>query len=214
MYHRTRILDRDVDRIVVPESRRQALYDLAHGQVGCHFSVHKTKQRIGLNFMCPNLVRDVVYSCKCCELCQKRARITYRDCVPIEVGVVSMEPVFSFFYVDCMGPLFNSKAQYNCAIVFLDKTCRFPHAVPLSNLTAKHCCEDMLSLWQFTDVPSRVGMDNANNFTGELTREFMRRIGCAPIFCTPCHPEANSIERTIDTLKSLISKVAQEYPRS
>jgi len=33
-------------------------------------------------------------------------------------------------------------------------------------------------------------------------------------FCTPRHPEANSVERTIGTVKSLISKVAQQYPKS
>jgi len=43
--------------------------------------------------------------------------------------------------VDCLGPLFNTKAAYNYALVFLDKTSRFPHAIPLNSLTAKSCCE-------------------------------------------------------------------------
>jgi len=72
----------------------------------------------------------------------------------------------------------------------------------------------MLSFWQFAGIPSKVSTDRAANFAGELTREFLKRIGFTPIFCTPRHPESNSIERTIGTLKSMISKVAQKYPRS
>jgi len=127
-------------------------------------------------------VKDVVELCRCCDVCQKRARVTFRDRIPIQAGVVSTEPVFLHFYIDCLSPLFNTKAQYNCALVFLNKTSCFLHAVSLSSLTAKKCCEAILSFWQFTGIPSRVSSDKAANFTCELTREFMRRIGCSPIF--------------------------------
>jgi len=63
-------------------------------------------------------------------------------------------------------------------------------------------------------LPTKVTTDNATNFTGELTREFLKRVGCSPIWCTPRHTEANSVERTIGTIKSMISKVAQEHPKS
>ena len=58
-----------------------------------------------------NFVESVMF-------CQKCARVTYRDCVPIQGGVVSMEPVFLHFYVDCPGLIFLYKAAYNYAIVF------------------------------------------------------------------------------------------------
>jgi len=113
LFHRAQMQGRDVDRVVVPVGRRLALLNLAHDQVGCHMGIHKTKQHIGLSFTWPTLVKDVIDYCKSCEVCQKRARVTYRDRVPIEGGVVSTEPVFSHFYVDCLGPLFNTKAAYN-----------------------------------------------------------------------------------------------------
>jgi len=58
-----------------------------------------------------------------------------------------------------------------------------------------------------------VTSDNAGNFTAELTREFLKRVGCSPIWCTPRHPEANSVERTIGAIKVMISKVAEQHPR-
>jgi len=48
----------------------------------------------------------------------------------------------------------------------------------------------MLSLWQFTGFPTTVTSDNAGNFTAHLTREFLKRVGCSPIWCTPRHPHS------------------------
>ena len=142
------------------------------------------------------------------NICHIFGPCTYRR------NVVSTEPGFSHFYVDALGPLFSQKVEYNYCIVFLDHASRFPHAVAVRNLTAKTCCEAMWSFWQFTGFPTKVTTDQATNFTGELTREILKRVGCAPIWCTPRHPEANSVERTIGTIKSIISKVAQEHPKS
>ena len=50
LYHRAQIQGREVDRLVVPMCRRSAWLDLAHGQVGCHSRIHKTKQRRSLIF--------------------------------------------------------------------------------------------------------------------------------------------------------------------
>jgi len=121
LFHRAQIQGRDVDSLVVLMGRRSALLDLAHAQVGCHSGIGKTKQRIGLSFTWPTLVKNVVKFCRCCHVCQKQARVTFRDRRPIQAGVVSTEPVFSHFYIDCLGPLFNTKTQYNYALVFLDK---------------------------------------------------------------------------------------------
>ena len=214
LFHQTQLLGNIIDRLVVPSGRRSAILDLAHNVVGGHMGIRRTKDRIALSFTWPNLINDVINYCRSCEICQKRARITNQDRVPIEGGVVSVEPVFSHFYVDCLGPLCSYQIQYNYAIVFLDKVSRYPHCVPLRSITAKSCCEAMLSFWQFTGLPTKVTMDRATNFTGELAREFLKRVGVSPIFCTPRHPEANSVERTIGTIKSMIAKVAEEHPRS
>jgi len=206
LFHKAKILGNVVERIVVPASRCKALLELAHTQVGCHMGIKRTKDRLALNFMWPSMTNDVVEYCQYCEICQKRAPITYRDRVPIVGGVVSTEPVFGHFYIDCFGPLCSYNVPFQYGIVFLDHTSRWPHVVPLRNLTAKSCCEAMISLWQFTGFPTKVSFDQAQNFKAELTHEFLKRVGCSPIWCTPRHPEANSV-------KSMISKVAIQYPK-
>jgi len=214
LFHRIKILGNTVERLVVPKDRRAELLQLAHDQLGCHLGVRRTKERIGLNFTWPTVVKDVIEHCRCCEVCQRRAPVTYRDKVPIVEGEVLVEPVFNHSYVDALGSLFNHKTDYNYYLVFLDHTSQFPHAVALRNLTVKSCCEAILSLWQFNGLPTKVTSDRVSNFTGELTQEFLRRISCSPIWCTPRHPEANIVERTVGTIKAMISKVAQQYPKS
>jgi len=214
LFHQTKLLGQTVDRLVVPCDRRKSILDLAHNLVGGHMGVRRTKERIALSFMWPNLINDVIDYCRSCEICQRRAKVTCYDRVPIQSGVVSTEPVFSHLYVDCFGPLCSYPIQYNYAIVFLDQVSRYPHCVPLRSITAKNCCEAMLAFWQHTGFPTKVTMDRATNFFGDLTRHFLQRVGCSPIFCTPRHPEANSVERTVGTIKSMIAKVAQEHPRS
>ena len=152
--------------------------------------------------MWPTINKDVIDFCCMCAVCQKRAPFTYLDRVPIEGGVVSTEPVFHF-YVDALGPLFNYKAEYNYCIVFLDHASRFPHAVTVRNLTAKSCCDAMLSFWQFTGFPTKVTTDNATNFVGELTREFVKSVSCSPIWCTRKHPEANRARQLYKNISML-----------
>jgi len=50
---------------------------------------------------------------------------------------VSVEPVFSHFYVDCLGSLCAYSIQYNYAIVFHDQVSRYPHFVPLRSIAAR-----------------------------------------------------------------------------
>jgi len=74
------------------------LLELAHDELGCHFRVRRTKDRIDLSFMWPTIIKDVVDYCRSCEVCQKRAPITYRDRFLNEGGVVSVERLQSFLY--------------------------------------------------------------------------------------------------------------------
>jgi len=51
LFHRAKIFDNTVERLVVPKGRRKSLLELAHEKLGCHLARKKTKERIGLSFM-------------------------------------------------------------------------------------------------------------------------------------------------------------------
>ena len=76
-------------------------------------------------------------------------------------------------------------------------------------------CEAILQLWQFTGCGEIVSSDCGSNFTSQLTREFMSRLGCSPRFSTPGHPQACGLaERMVATVKGMISKMAVDNPKT
>ena len=95
-----------------------------------------------------------------------------------------------------------------------DSTSRWPAAYPLHSLTAKAVCEALLNQFAITGIPDVISCDNASNFKGNLTQEFLKRLGCCPRFSTPNHPAAcGLVERLVGSIKSAVSKVAIEHPR-
>ena len=76
-------------------------------------------------------------------------------------------------------------------------------------------CNALLQLLQTTGVPSIIRSDCGSNFTSQLTKEFLAILGCSPRFNVPGRPQQSGLcERLIGTLKSMISKVAMDHPKS
>ena len=66
-----------------------------------------------------------------------------------------------------------------------------------------------LTKFSLTGVPDVISSDNATNFKSNLTTEFLKRLGCCPIFSTPAHPQTCGLmERLVGSIKSAIFKVA------
>ena len=137
-----------------------------------------------------------------CETCQKRARVTSFDCVPI-TAIPRNDRVFTHWYMDCIGPLFNHNVEYNYALIMVDSASRCPACFPLRSLSAKAGCRDVVS------------SDCGTNFTSQLTREFMTKLGCSPRFATPGHPQACGLaECMVGMVKGMVSKVAADHPKT
>jgi hypothetical protein len=100
----------------------------------------KTQERIRLFFAWPALASDVKKYCESCEACQKRARTSCWDRVPT-TPVPRAEAPFTHWFMDCLGPIFNQKVDYNYCLVLVDSATRWPAAFPLRTFTAKHVCE-------------------------------------------------------------------------
>jgi len=114
-----------------------------------------------------------------------------------------------------MGPLFpNQKVRYNYCLVLYDSASRWPAAYPLYSLTAKSVYNALLQQFAQTGIVDLISSDNANNFKGKLTQEFLKRLGCCSRFSTAAHPQAcGLVERMVGSIKSAISKVANEHPK-
>ena len=62
--------------------------------------------------------------------------------------------------------------------------------------------------------PKVIVSDCGTNFSSQLTQEMLRKLGCAPKFNTPGHPEASGmVERFNQTCKKMFHHVMQQHGR-
>src|SRR2546426_10231175 len=118
LYRSTVVNDCEIRQLVAPESRRLQILELAHNSsFGGHFSADKTYDRIKLSFHWPGFHQHIRVHCLNCQDCQKVARHTTFDRVPIS-PVLRAEAPFEHMSMDCIGPLVPTSAG-NIAIYFL-----------------------------------------------------------------------------------------------
>jgi len=186
LYHRAKILGQPFLQLVVPFCRREHVLRMGHDTFGGHKSVKRTKARIYYTFYWPSLAEDCRRYIQTCHTCQMKARLTYRDRVPI---TPIPRAVFDHWFIDCAGPFFpGQKVMYNYAFVAVDSFSRFSVCISLKSLTAKSVCDALLELWQFTGCGSHVSSDVGTNFISQLTRKFLKRLGATPRFNSLYHP--------------------------
>ena len=213
LYREECILGQNFTQLCLPQGRRNQVLELAHSTFGGHLAYKRTSDRIRLSFYWPTLAVDVKRHCSVCSECQRKARMTWRDRVPI-TPVPRADTPFSHCFMDCMGPMFNHKVEYNYCLVVCDSATRWPAAFPLKSLSAKCMCEALVQLWSFTGLPRFCTSDNGSNFTSKMTRTFMEKLGCSPRFNSPGHPQSSGLcERMVGTLKGMIHKVAYDHPK-
>ena len=75
-------------------------------------------------------------------------------------------------------------------------------------------CDSLLDLFVNVGVPQVIVSDCGTNFTSQLTQEMLRKLGCAPRFNTPGHPEVSGVvERFNQTCKKMLHNVIQQHGR-
>jgi hypothetical protein len=215
LYHEEKVesIGEKCVQLVLPACRRQCVLELAHSTN--HESYRRTRDRIRLSFFWPCLLKAAKQYCRECESCQKMARITVWDRVPIS-AVPRAQYAFQVFYADCAGPLFpNQKTNaYNYFFAMCDSATSFPFAYPLRTLTAKNICDAMLKTFSITGIPEVVILDNASYNRSAVLRETMKKLNCSVRFSTPYHPQGHAAaERLIGSLKQMIAKVAADKPK-
>jgi len=174
----------------------------------------KTRERIRLSFYWPRLrqsVREYVASCSDCQL---RSHARTLDRVPI-TPVSRVDVPFQVLNMDCIGPLDPPSAQgHKYCLCIVDNCTRWPSVYLLKSLTAKAVCDALLDLFTNVGVPKAIISDCGTNFTSQLTKEMLSRLGCCPRFNTPGHPEASGmVEHFNRTCKKMLYHVIQDHQR-
>ena len=215
IFHKDTVEGQTVCQLCVPEGRRGHVLKLAHDSVfGGHMGEKKTRERIRLSFYWPGLRRDVKEYVTSCSSCQLRSRVTTTDRVPI-TPITRADIPFQVLNLDCIGPLDPPSAQgHQYCLCIVDSCTRWPAVYMLKSLSAKAVCDALLDLFVNVGVPKVIVTDRGTNFTSQLTRELLGRLGCSPRFNTPGHPEASGlVERFNQTCKNMLHHIVQQHQR-
>ncbi|XP_077531288.1 uncharacterized protein LOC144143402 [Haemaphysalis longicornis] len=215
LYHKDKLLGQPVRQLVLPEGRRKEVLQVAHeSNWGGHLGFRKTKARIKYNFFWPGMEDEIRRYCSSCHGCQTRADLRHSDSVPIEPLVRPKYP-FEQVNVDVIGPLEPPSARgHRYALCIVDLCTRWPEVVCMRSLSARATCDALLSVFTRTGIPEVIASDCGTNFTAELTKEFLGKLGCSPRFSTPGHPESNgAVERWNRTFKNMLAHTIQKEGR-
>ena len=100
---------------------------------------------------------------------------------------------FTHVHVDIVGPLPTSRG-YTYLLTILDRTTRWPEAVPLQDITAAGCARAFITGWVARfGVPLQMTSDRGRQFISSLWSEMARSLGTQLHRTTSYHPQANGM---------------------
>ena len=147
--------------------------------------------------------RDVIRWARQCPACAT-CKITRHMRPPVKSILVPAER-FQQVHVDIVG-LFTQDQGFKYVLTAIDRTTRWPEAIPLTDMTADSVLKAFLRRWiaRF-GILETVMLDRGSQFTSEAWRSVLGRLGITVSTTTSHHPQANGVvERFHHTLKDAL----------
>ena len=127
---------------LVPEILRKKLFLSLHGISDP--GVRASSRLLSSRFVWPGLFRDVGLWSRACLRCQwSKVQTHVKSPVP-SIPVPGRR--FSHVHLDLVGP-FPSSQEYNYILTMIDRTSRWPEAIPLSSIMAEYCARAFIYTW-------------------------------------------------------------------
>lgn len=188
----------------IPSPYRRRIFELVHGL--SHPSRRATVNLMKKRFVWHGITKDTKCWARLCLACQQ-AKVTRHT----DSGTGSFaqpQRRFGHIHVDIVGPLPPS-GGHRYLFTIVDRSTRWPEAVPMKDATADSCVAALLSHWiSRFGLPDDITSDRGTPFTSQLWTSLARLLGTTAHHTTSYHPESNGmVERLHRTLKaSLMSR--------
>ena len=151
--------------LVLPESKRKRVLELAHEKLG-HMGARRVKSLIRQKFAWPGMGQEVIRHCRSCVPCQKGAKTPARK-VPLVERAVLTEP-FEVMAVDLVGPLPVGKGGYRYLLTAICMASRWPEAIPLRKMTTRAVAAGLVEIFSRTGIPLQLVSDQGTQFVGKV----------------------------------------------
>ncbi|XP_053734725.1 uncharacterized protein LOC128767052 [Synchiropus splendidus] len=186
-------------RPVVPIGWRRRVFELVHSL--SHPGVRASVKLVGQKFVWPGLRKDVKSWAAACVACQ-RAKVQQHTKAPLEPFEIPTKR-FDHVHVDLVGPLPPSQG-FTHLLTVVDRTTRWPEAVPLSSTSTAEVARAFLFAWVARfGTPSDITSDRGSQFISELWSGLAKSLGTQLHRTTAYHPQSNGMcERFHRSLKA------------
>ena len=175
---------------LVPACLWKAVFDAIHSL--SHPGIKASQQLISSHFVWSGLTKDVAGWCRDCQFCAG-GKVTIQEKTQVETIAV---PPARFWHVhaDLVGPLPTSKDGCAYLLTIIDRTSRWPEAVPLRGISAVEVADAFTSGWVARfGVPHTVTTDRSTKFTGAVWKSMCATLGIRHVVTTAYHPQSNGL---------------------
>jgi hypothetical protein len=168
-----------------------------------HPGVRASRRLVCASFCWPRMgifVSALVRNCLQCQRAKIHRHVTLQAAhIPVPVRR------FSHLHVDLVGPLPRSSG-FSYLFTMVDRTTRWPEAVPLASTTAADCAAALLQGWiQRFGVPGIITSDRGPQFTSSLWAALCSLLSIKHTQTTAYHPQSNGlVERFHRRLKDAL----------
>ncbi len=194
-------------RPLVPAALCRRVFSQLHGIA--HPGVRATRRLIAARFVRPAMAADIAVWCRDCVACN-RAKITRHVQAPVQQMEVPRRR-FSHIHVDLVGPLPVSKEGFTHLFTVVDRSTRWPEAIPLRATPTGDCVEALISGWVARfGVPAAITSDRGVQFSSGVWAGLCQRLGISHHSTTAYHPQNNGmVERFHRQLKDALRACLQ-----
>ena len=191
-------------KLVVPEEYRERILRDAHREPSSgHLGIEKTYDRIAREYYWPGAWYDVQNFVRECPECQQ-----YKVPQTGPQGLMGkriVERPWAVVAADTME-FPQSKGQYKYLLVFQDLFTRWIELKPLRTADGKAVSRAFEELVLFRwETPDYLLTDNGKEFDNKVVKQTLEEYGVKHVTTPPYHPQANPVERSNRTLKTMIA---------
>jgi transposase InsO family protein len=150
------------------------------------------------------MAKAITKMAKACLQCQRGKVHRHVHLQPTEIPVPHRR--FAHLHVDLVGPLPPSRG-HTYLFTIIDRTSRWPEAIPLASITAADCARALFAGWVSRfGVPATITSDRGAQFTSALWAGLCSLLNIQHSPTTAYHPQSNGLverfHRRLDALRS------------
>ncbi|VDI47038.1 Hypothetical predicted protein [Mytilus galloprovincialis] len=143
VYYKLKTIDDEKELFIIPESLKKEVLEVCHKSVlAAHPRIHRTVEKVRLNFYWYGMRNDVASYISCCQQCAVNKKSTKASRAPMQ-NYQTGAPM-DRIQLDILGPFPKSRRGSKYVLVLVEQFSKWTEAYPLADQTAETVAETVV----------------------------------------------------------------------